>query len=150
MCLKEGRDRVHSGYLKGPVLLQLLLEGLRLTSNRPLKFSQLWIAETRPFQTETHTHTHMTHHTSHSSRYCLANELTQTHCRFLYWCELFVFVNTGVHLSVCKSSLKVILAQSSEQTESWSEWFEHFYLCLFKSESPVSYHTLFLSTQTEC
>lgn len=42
---KKCRDCVQSGvvqlYLKGPVLQQLLLEGLTLTSNRPLRFSQL-------------------------------------------------------------------------------------------------------------
>lgn len=61
VCMKKSNDctvsshRESCSYLEGPALLHLLLEGLTLTSNRPLRFSQLWIAETRPLQTETQT-----------------------------------------------------------------------------------------------
>lgn len=47
---KESPDHSQPlAFLKGSSERQLLLEGHTLTSNRPLKFSQLWIAETRPF-----------------------------------------------------------------------------------------------------
>lgn len=45
------------GFLKGSSLLQLLLEGRTLTSNRPLKFSQLWIAEATPLSRQKHRRT---------------------------------------------------------------------------------------------
>lgn len=62
--VKERWDRVQTGdrsrSVQGPAGLQLLLEGLLLTSNRPLKSSPLWIAETRPLSNRNRGVRHLT------------------------------------------------------------------------------------------